>query len=623
MDFLPGGALSGLQSRLIFIFMITASLMIALTADAQDKVALLIACQDYQENLGEIGLKPLGSPRNDMAYLAKELEHLGYKVMRIEGKINDVLDKDRILEEVEKFSGDLQKVDDVFVCLSGHGIQLYSDRFDGLYFVPEKATSEDIVACNDPGEESYFDNSLVPIAEIVDLLKREVKDLILVLDCCRVDAGKAVKAVNPAETKPRKDAELKINIVYATPLGQAAFESKSQLGILEFEDLTDSGIHSKFTFQLIKYLRGECRPEDYDTLESGLKKLDLNKALKTIEELDSNQPPSYFGPNRNLTFGTLPAYPWDIQQYTSRLETSKTIRIGTSQALEFLLINPPDVKGKEIQLVDKSLKQPHPIDATIKMPYYLGVTEVSRQNWIDCLSDPISADFLREIEAPIDAPKDLQEDLLKRFKTAAGSTDLPASCTWPEAVLYCQLMTKRLHPQEPGFYEIRSLEVSKNKQERSVTGIEFQYNPKAYGFRLPAEVQWHWAVFQDRNPIEVIKKSPSEVLKALRNGVEPPLGPVGLADPNEQNTFGFRYALGNMAEWIWDDWSNTKSIKVLTAAENPTKIGKEKKLGDKLLKGAGILDKITDQRRRGERGALDRDHGLRLLYQPPPVQKNR
>jgi hypothetical protein len=62
---------------------------------------------------------------------------------------------------------------------------------------------------------------------------------------------------------------------------------------------------------------------------------------------------------------------------------------------------------------------------------------------------------------------------------------------------------------------------------------------------------------------------------------------------------------------------------VLTAAENPTKIGKEKKLGDKLLKGAGILDKITDQRRRGERGALDRDHGLRLLYQPPPVQKNR
>jgi hypothetical protein len=253
------------------------------------------------------------------------------------------------------------------------------------------------------------------------------------------------------------------------------------------------------------------------------------------------------------------------------------------------------------------------------MPYYLGVTEVSRQNWIDCLSDPISADFLREI----DAPKDLQEDLLKRFKTAAGSTDLPASCTWPEAVLYCQLMTKRLHPQEPGFYEIRSLEVSKNKQERSVTGIEFQYNPKAYGFRLPAEVQWHWAVFQDRNPIEVIKKSPSEVLKSLRNGVEPPLGPVGLADPNEQNTFGFRYALGNMAEWIWDDWSNTKSIKVLTAAENPTKIGKEKKLGDKLLKGAGILDKITDQRRRGERGALDRDHGLRLLYQPPPVQKNR
>jgi hypothetical protein len=614
MDFLPSGALSGLQSRLIFIFMITASLMIALTADAQDKVALLIACQDYQE------ITPLRSPRNDMAYLARELEHLGYNVTRIEGKANDVLDKDQILDKVKKFKNKFQSIDDVFVCLSGHGIQLYSERIDGLYFVPEKARSEDLVAYDDPGSGFYFDNSLVSIAEIVDLLQsREFKNLTLVLDCCRLKAEKADEAVNPEKMKPRKDSELKINIVYATPLGQAAFESKSQLDILEFEDLTDRGVHSNFTAQLIKYLRGECRPEDYDTLpESGLKKLDLDKALKTIEELDSKQRPIY-SLNKNPNFGTLPAYPWDVQQYTARLEKRKTIRIGTSQALEFFLIDARDAKGKEIQLVDKSLKQPHPIDATIKMPYYLGVTEVSRQNWIDCLSDPISADFLREV----DAPKDLQEDLLKRFKTATGSTDLPASCTWPEAVLYCQLMTKRLHPQEPGFYEIRSLEVSKNEQERSVTGIEFQYDPKAYGFRLPAEVQWHWAVFQDRNPIEVIKKSPSEVLKALRNGVEPPLGPVGLADPNEQNTFGFRYALGNMAEWIWDDWSNTKSIKVLTAAENPTKIGKEKKLGDKLLKGAGILDKITDQRRRGERGALDRDHGLRLLYQPPPVQKNR
>ena len=635
MDFLPGGALSGLQSRLIFIFMITASLMIALTAHAQDqairKVALLIACQDYQENLGEIGLKPLGSPRNDMAYLARELKHLGYCVTRIGGKGDDVLDKDQILEKVEKFSDNLQTVDDVFVCLSGHGIQLYSDRFDGLYFVPEKARSEDLVPCNDPGSEFYSDNSLVSIAEIVDLLQSPTfKNLTLVLDCCRLKAKEAVKAVNPAETKPRKKLELKINIVYATPLGQAAFESKSQLGILEFEDLTDSGVHSKFTAQLIKYLRGECRPEDYDTLpEIRLKKLDLNKALKTIEELDSKQLPSYFGPNRNLTFGTLPAYPWDVQQYTARLEKRKTIRIGTSQALEFLLIDlidPPDVKGdvksKKIQLVDKFRfeKQPKLIDATIKMPYYLGVTEVSRQNWIDCLSDPISADFLREIQAP----KDLQEDLLKRFKTATGSTDLPASCTWPEAVLYCQLMTKRLHPQERGFYEIRSLEVSKSKLERSVIGIEFQYNPKAYGFRLPGELQWHWAVFQDRNPIEVIKKSPSEVLKAKQqNGDVPPLGPVGLADPNEQNTFGFRYALGNMAEWIWDDWSNTKSIKVLTAAENPPKIEKEKKLGEKLLKGAGILDKITDQRRQSKPGDLERDHGLRLLYQPPPVQKNR
>jgi hypothetical protein len=78
-----------------------------------------------------------------------------------------------------------------------------------------------------------------------------------------------------------------------------------------------------------------------------------------------------------------------------------------------------------------------------------------------------------------------------------------------------------------------------------------------------------------------------------------------------------------MAEWIWDDWSNTKSIKVLTAAENPPKIEKEKKLGEKLLKGAGILDKITDQRRQSKPGDLERDHGLRLLYQPPPVQKNR
>ncbi|MFZ4081329.1 MAG: caspase family protein [Pirellula sp.] len=596
MDFLPGGALSGLQSRLIFIFMITVSLMIVLTADAQDKVALLIACQDYQE------ITPLRSPRNDMAYLARELEHLGYNVTRIEGKGNDVLDKDQILNEVKKFKNNFQSIDDVFVCLSGHGIQLYSERNDGLYFVPEKASSEDLVAYDDPGSGFYLDNSLVSIAEIVDLLQnREFKNLTLVLDCCRINAKKADEAVNPEKMKPRKDSEPKINIVYATPLGQAAFESKSQLGILEFEDLTDSGIHSNFTFQLIKYLRGECRPEDYVTLESGLKKLDLNKALKTIEE----------------HFGTLPAYPWDVQQYTARLEKRKTIRIGTSQALEFFLIDARDAKGKKIQLVDKFLlKQPKLIDATIKMPYYLGVTEVSRQNWIDCLSDPISADFLREI----DAPKDLQEDLLKRFKTAAGSTDLPASCTWPEAVLYCQLMTKRLHPQERGFYKIDGLEVSKNKQERSVTGIEFQYNPKAYGFRLPAEVQWHWAVFQNGNPIEVIKKSPSGVLKALRNGVKPPLGPVGLADPNEQNTFGFRYALGNMAEWIWDDWSRTESIRVLTAAENPTKIGKEKKLGDKLLKGAGILDKITDQRRQSKPGSLDEDTGLRLLYQPPPVQ---
>ncbi|MFM7982771.1 MAG: caspase family protein, partial [Candidatus Fonsibacter sp.] len=101
------------------------------------RVAILVACEQYHPQLESAGQKKLESPREDMKLLEKELKHLAYEVRRVEGDSAGALDKGRIASQLEEFISGIQVQDEVLVYLSGHGVQLYGDRYDGLYFVPE------------------------------------------------------------------------------------------------------------------------------------------------------------------------------------------------------------------------------------------------------------------------------------------------------------------------------------------------------------------------------------------------------------------------------------------------------------------------------------------------------
>lgn len=585
------------------------------------RVALLVACEQYQPQLENAGQKKLESPRKDMELLERELKHLAYEVRRIEGDSTACLDKGRIVSQIEEFISGIQIQDEVLVYLSGHGVQLYGDRYDGLYFVPEQAIVDDLSGLEDPGDDFYIENTLISIAWIADLLdKRQANNLVMILDCCRTKA----KSTNQVGKKsPRTSSAKRVNIVYATSEGQAAFESiDTELNILEIEGIQRNKVRSKFTSNLIKYLRGECSPDDYQTDKSGDKILELDDALTIIERNLRDQAPSSFGKNnRKFTLGKLPAYTWDIQQYTTGLEPRINVQLANNSVpLEFLLVNPTVTPEKKIQLVDKTKyeKKSYKVDVELQMPFFLSATEISRQNWIDCLENPIAAKYLNSIQAP----SSLQSDLLNRFKKQATNLNMPAQCTWPEALILCQLMTKKLDPNLDGFYKICSVEMSRSISKPCLTGIEFEFKPNAYGFRLPTEAQWHWAVFQDKDPIGIIKAASGQ-LRALQNGAEVPIAPVDSTDPHEPLTCGFRYALGNMAEWMADDWYRTDSRSLISPIHGASNCGKQRKLGDKFLKGAGVLDTITDQRRQSKPGALDTDHGLRILYQPAPHETSR
>ena len=588
--------------------------------DAQPNVgrrtALLIACQDYQPQLEQVGQKKLDSPRKDMALLERELKHLNYQVRRIEGDSTAALSKSQIVDQIEKFIGDIQIQDDVLIYLSGHGVQLYSDRNDGLYFVPEQASVEDVSGLEDPGDGFYIDNGLISIAWIADLLdNRQANNRVMILDCCR---SKAKQENKIGKKKPRTSPAKRVNIVYAASEGQAAFESADvDLNILDIDGFERKQVRSKFTANLIKYLRGEYSQDSYKTDASGNRILELDDALNQIGNNLSDQAPISAGNTKQFTLGTPPPYTWDIQQYTANLQPREKVSLGALEPLEFLLVNPMGIENKKLQFSDnkKYERTSNPVNCDLQMPFYLSVTEASCQNWIDCLEDPIAITYLNSIQAP----SNLRTDLLNRFKKPSQDLNLPAPCTWPEAILLCQLMTKKVDRNTEGFYKICRLEFSKNPPR--ITGIEYEFRPDAFGFRLPAEAQWHWAVFQDKDPLEIIKAAGGRV-RALQNGVEIPTVSVGLNDPSEQLTSGFRYALGNMAEWLADDWIRTDSIRVVKPIHSPSNCGQQKKLGDKLLKGGGVLDNITDQRRQSKPGVLDKDHGLRVLYQPSP-QKSK
>lgn len=584
------------------------------------KFALLVACENYHDQFESVGLKPLKSPINDAAFLEKELIHLGYEVTRVCGTSQERFSKEKLVSNISEFFEKLRRDDDVFVYLSGHGVQLYGDDYRGLYFVPETGSVSDIVNHTDPGETQVYDNSLLSVGWLVDKLESRLKRCSIILDCCRLKPSQNVLVPNDTATIPLKVKELEsVQVIYATSSNQAAFEDNRSLGVLEFPDLVDSKIHSRFTSELIKYLRGAYDQRDYD-FESDQRKLDLNQFLISRGLEDSKQKPKTENPI-DLPLGIVPPYTWDIQKYTTGLEPRINFQLtNTSVPLEFLLVNPTGTPDKKIQLVDKSKyeRKSFKVDCELQMPFYLSVTEASLENWIDCLEDPIGSKYLDSIQAP----SNLQTALLNRFKKQAQDLTMPAHCTWPEAIVLCQLMTKKLDPNLDGFYKICSMEMSKSVSNPCLTGIELEFKPNAYGFRLPTEAQWHWAIFQDKDPIGVIKAAGGQ-LRALQNGVKIPIATVSAKDPHEQLTSGFRYALGNMAEWVADDWYRTDSRSFINQMHPASTCGKQRRLGDKLLKGAGVLDSITDQRRQSRPSALDADHGLRLLYQPEPVQLSR
>ncbi|MBZ9677294.1 caspase domain-containing protein [Mesorhizobium sp. ES1-1] len=139
-------------------------------------VALIIGQSQYEH------IATLPNPANDARDMAKMLTDLGFDARNVTDR-----DAAKLKRDLERFAEDAEGADVAFLYYSGHGIEAGGED----YLVPVDA---DMSSLKDAG------TALVPIAAVMDELKKTVPVTIMLLDACRTNPFPADAVVRRAPT---------------------------------------------------------------------------------------------------------------------------------------------------------------------------------------------------------------------------------------------------------------------------------------------------------------------------------------------------------------------------------------------------------------------------------------
>lgn len=167
--------------RLAFAALLLVVTLSAARAQSLSGVALVIGQSEYQH------VSPLANPAGDAREMAKLLTDLGFDTRAVTDR-----DAGKLRRDLERFAEDAAEADVALLYYAGHGIEAGGEN----WLLPVDA---DHSSLDDAAE------TLVPLSEILDELKRNVPLTIVLLDACRTSPfpdGTVIRASKDAKPEP-------------------------------------------------------------------------------------------------------------------------------------------------------------------------------------------------------------------------------------------------------------------------------------------------------------------------------------------------------------------------------------------------------------------------------------
>ncbi|MFM9961899.1 MAG: caspase domain-containing protein [Planctomycetaceae bacterium] len=226
------------------------------------KYALLVGVETYDP----AQLNRLQFADDDAIALGKALEFQGFNVVVMTSQSSiparKPISAQDILDQLDRRLRDKNPEDTIILAFSGHGVQLKSDPVDAngnkeSYFCPERANLDD-------------KTSLVPMSLIIKKLADcPAEKKLLLCDACR----------NEAMPKAAQDKDKPVVEIELDPAGVTRRTVSKGMVVLfscsskekSFE-LADLG-HSVFTYQVLKYLRGDADQTRYPRQQLSINEL--------------------------------------------------------------------------------------------------------------------------------------------------------------------------------------------------------------------------------------------------------------------------------------------------------------------------------------------------------------
>jgi hypothetical protein len=268
------------------------------------KYALLVGVETYDP----AQFTRLAFAEDDVISLGVALEKHGFNVVTMTSKATipalDPVSAADIIEQLKRRLGNREPSDTVIVALSGHGIQLASDKVDRhgkkeTYFCPKRADVRD-------------KTSLLPISQVIRMLSQsKAGRKLLIVDACRNEVSS-----KEFRDKSRNEIELELDPIgsarHALPKGLLAIFS---CGEKEHSFESNELGHSVFTYQLLEYLNGKAEPALYPNNKLSVQQMASFATHKTQDYIEKHlakdQRPQLFipGGSTDWEFGEITPKP--------------------------------------------------------------------------------------------------------------------------------------------------------------------------------------------------------------------------------------------------------------------------------------------------------------------------
>lgn len=190
-----------------------------------NKVAFLVGVSDYGSTS-----KSLEFCEKDVSRLAEVLERKGFTCEKwINKKLNDIIDTDALINH---FKNACQATDTVLFYFSGHGMDLGGEQL--LLGKGVRATNMN---------HALYNDDVVPLSRILELLSRSMAQKIVIIDACRVPS----KDQSPAADLYKERGQVMRSLANCAVVFSSA-DSTESFG-------TPANEHSRFTFSLTEELK--------------------------------------------------------------------------------------------------------------------------------------------------------------------------------------------------------------------------------------------------------------------------------------------------------------------------------------------------------------------------------